>query len=310
MPLSATARSGCGAARRGSPYSRGLVTLSSRQAAKLLIAILFTATWRCHGQNLGSILAPLNLDPAQALLVVGDSLAAQAYGFHPTSRRVNVRSLIDDRQPQLQIVWEQAVDVAVFAMPAGARVFTRERWTGAPLVAGLAGSGNGSRQTGFVDRRGARRAGLREVPLSAPGARGPGAETGAGVALVVGLFRLLLPPASRPELSGRAVAARRRGGAAGGGLALLGTRPRARRVAGRSDCGLPPPRHPGLRLGRVPARQRSLLERPSRVAREDRFRPGRATRLAPIDESGRSRVRARRRVRAWKDWQGVSIGMG
>jgi len=75
---------------------------------------------------------------------VGDSPAAQAHGFHPTSRRVNVRSLIDDRQPQLQIVWENSVDIAVFEMPLGARVFTRERWTGAPLVAGLAGSGNGA----------------------------------------------------------------------------------------------------------------------------------------------------------------------
>ena len=120
--------------------------MSPRQAARLLLSILFTASGLCHGQGLGNILAPLNLDPAQAVLVVGDSPAAQAHGFHPTSRRVNVRSLIDDRQPQLQIVWAQAADVAVFAMPAGARVFTRERWTGAPLVAGLAGSGNGSRK--------------------------------------------------------------------------------------------------------------------------------------------------------------------
>jgi hypothetical protein len=112
--------------------------------ARLLISILLTASWLCHAQALDNVLAPLNLDPAQALLVVGDSPAAQAHGFHPTSRRVNVRSLIDDRQPQLQIVWENSVDIAVFEMPLGARVFTRERWTGAPLVAGLAGSGNGA----------------------------------------------------------------------------------------------------------------------------------------------------------------------
>jgi hypothetical protein len=108
---------------------------------RLLISILLTASWWCGGQDLGKVLAPLNIDPAQAVLVVGDSAAARGCGFHPTSQRVSVRSLTDDRQPQLGIVWEQAVDVPVFEMPAGARVFTRERWTGAPLVAGLAGDG-------------------------------------------------------------------------------------------------------------------------------------------------------------------------
>ncbi len=101
------------------------------------------ASWRCCGQGLDKILAPLSIDPAQAVLVVGDSPEARAYGFHPTRQQVNVRSLIDDRQPQLQIVWEQALDVPVFGMPAGARVFTRERWSGAPLVAGLAAGGDG-----------------------------------------------------------------------------------------------------------------------------------------------------------------------
>jgi hypothetical protein len=101
------------------------------------------ASWRCCGQGLDKILAPLSIDPAQAVLVVGDSPQARAYGFHPTRQQVNVRSLIDDRQPQLQIVWENAIDVPVFEMPAGAHVFTRERWSGAPLVAGLAGGGDG-----------------------------------------------------------------------------------------------------------------------------------------------------------------------
>jgi hypothetical protein len=110
----------------------------------VLIAILLIARWQCRGQDLGNILAPLNLDPGRAVLVVADSPEAQAHGFHATNRQVNVRSLIDERRPQLQIVWEKAVDVPVYDMPAGARVFTRERWTGAPLVAGLAGSGDGA----------------------------------------------------------------------------------------------------------------------------------------------------------------------
>jgi hypothetical protein len=99
------------------------------------------ATWPAPAQSLRSVLAPLNLDPAQAVFVVGDSPEAKAYGFRPTSKAVTVRSLIEARNPKLRIIWEEALEVPVFEMPEGARVFTRERWTGAPLAAGLPGIG-------------------------------------------------------------------------------------------------------------------------------------------------------------------------
>jgi hypothetical protein len=99
------------------------------------------ASWQCCAQSLKSILAPLNLDPAQAVFVVGDSPEAKAYGFRPSAKLVTVRSLIEARNPNLRIIWEEALEVPVFEMPPGARVFTRERWTGAPLVAGLPGLG-------------------------------------------------------------------------------------------------------------------------------------------------------------------------
>ena len=72
---------------------------------------------------------------------MGDSSEAKTYGFRASAKSVTVRSLIEARNPKLQIVWEQAAEIPVFEIPAGARVFTRERWTGAPLVAGLPGSG-------------------------------------------------------------------------------------------------------------------------------------------------------------------------
>jgi hypothetical protein len=109
--------------------------------AKLLISCMLAATWLCPAQNLRGVLAPLNLDPAQADFVVGDSPKARAYGFRPSAKAVTVRSLIEARNPQLRIIWEEALEVPVFEMPQGARVFTRERWTGAPLVAGLPGHG-------------------------------------------------------------------------------------------------------------------------------------------------------------------------
>ncbi|HYP06424.1 MAG TPA: hypothetical protein VER03_09300, partial [Bryobacteraceae bacterium] len=70
-------------------------------------------------------------------IVEGASAAAQAFGIHATAKRVVVRSVVDARTPKLGIVWETAQEVPIFALPADARVFARERWTGAPLMAGL-----------------------------------------------------------------------------------------------------------------------------------------------------------------------------
>jgi len=109
-----------------------------RSRASTLLSSLLIACATLRAQDLREILAPLNIDPQQAVLVVGDSPEARAFGFKPTERRVTVRSVVDARQPELQIVWEHALDVRVFEMPAHVKVFARERWSGAPLVAGLA----------------------------------------------------------------------------------------------------------------------------------------------------------------------------
>jgi len=112
----------------------------ARLALKTLSICLLSALGLCSAQSLQNVLAPLNLDPAQVVYVVGDAPEAQAYGFVPTAKSVTVRSVTEARNPKLQIVWEQALEVPVFRLPPAARVFTQERWTGAPLVAGLAPS--------------------------------------------------------------------------------------------------------------------------------------------------------------------------
>ncbi|HUQ95731.1 MAG TPA: hypothetical protein VM120_28895 [Bryobacteraceae bacterium] len=71
------------------------------------------------------------------VLLEGSSKAAESFGFKATSRRVVVRSAVDSHDPNIPIVWEQAVDLPVFDIPAGATIFSRERWAGAPLAAGL-----------------------------------------------------------------------------------------------------------------------------------------------------------------------------
>lgn len=87
------------------------------------------------------ILASAGLDllpgaPAFRLLE-GDSPQARALGFRPTGRTARVASIEESRDPQLEVVWEKPLELPVYAVPAAARIFARDKWTGAPLVAGL-----------------------------------------------------------------------------------------------------------------------------------------------------------------------------
>ncbi len=71
------------------------------------------------------------------LILEGQSAVAESFGFHSTGHPSRVKSLQDVHQPELRIVWEQPLDLPVTTIPEGARIFARERWTGAPLLAGL-----------------------------------------------------------------------------------------------------------------------------------------------------------------------------
>jgi hypothetical protein len=76
-------------------------------------------------------------DRGTIVVVEGESALAAAFGFRPTASRVIVRSVEDLRGPKLRIIWEKAVELPVFEIPKDARVFARERWQGAPLMAGF-----------------------------------------------------------------------------------------------------------------------------------------------------------------------------
>jgi hypothetical protein len=71
------------------------------------------------------------------VVVEGESELAEALGFKPGPKRVPVRNVLDARDPKLAIVWEKTLDLPVWELPREATVFTRERWSGAPLVAGF-----------------------------------------------------------------------------------------------------------------------------------------------------------------------------
>ncbi|MFB3827615.1 MAG: hypothetical protein ACE15B_12655 [Bryobacteraceae bacterium] len=71
------------------------------------------------------------------LVLQGESSLAEQFGFRKTKEFVRAGSLTDVHNPKLPVIWERALEMPVFAIPAAARVFARERWTGAPLLAGF-----------------------------------------------------------------------------------------------------------------------------------------------------------------------------
>jgi hypothetical protein len=77
------------------------------------------------------------LETGRILILEGDSPLARTLGIRVTLRRVRVRRVRDVHQPALPIVWEKAVNVPVFEVPADAKVLVRDRIHQAPLMAVL-----------------------------------------------------------------------------------------------------------------------------------------------------------------------------
>jgi hypothetical protein len=71
------------------------------------------------------------------LILEGESSLADMFGFRRGKENVRVDSLTDIHRPKLLIVWENGLELPVFDVPAGAQVFARESWTGAPMTAGM-----------------------------------------------------------------------------------------------------------------------------------------------------------------------------
>ncbi|MBM3774760.1 MAG: hypothetical protein FJW37_06295, partial [Acidobacteria bacterium] len=71
------------------------------------------------------------------LILEGESSLAGSFGFRPGEERIRAASVEEARLPELSIVWQKPLELPRFELPAGARIFARERWTGAPLLAGF-----------------------------------------------------------------------------------------------------------------------------------------------------------------------------
>ena len=71
-----------------------------------------------------------------ALILEGASPLAASFGFTPRLETVPVLHLVDVHNPKLPVIWNTAVETPRTDAPPDARIFARERWTGAPVVAG------------------------------------------------------------------------------------------------------------------------------------------------------------------------------
>jgi hypothetical protein len=77
------------------------------------------------------------VEQGAVVVLEGESPLAATFGFRAGGKKVRVNSVTDVHNPALSIIWEKGMDLPVFEIPPGAQVFARERWTGAPLTAGL-----------------------------------------------------------------------------------------------------------------------------------------------------------------------------
>ena len=77
------------------------------------------------------------IDNGAILILEGESSLADMFGFRRGKESVRVASLTDVHRPKLPIVWERGLELPRFKLPEGARIFARERWTDAPMMAGF-----------------------------------------------------------------------------------------------------------------------------------------------------------------------------
>jgi hypothetical protein len=72
-----------------------------------------------------------------ALILEGSSPLAALFGFKPRVETVSVIHIVDVHNAALPVIWSKAVEIPKMDIPADARVFAKDRWTGAPVVAGF-----------------------------------------------------------------------------------------------------------------------------------------------------------------------------
>src|ERR1700722_18828678 len=76
------------------------------------------------------------VEKGAALILEGASPLAASFGYRARPETVSVVHLVDIHNPTLPIIWEKTIELPRYDVPAAARVFAKDRWTSAPLIAG------------------------------------------------------------------------------------------------------------------------------------------------------------------------------
>ena len=72
----------------------------------------------------------------QILILEGPSPAATQLGILPDTGTVSVRQISDVHAGDTKIIWEKPLDITPSKVPTDFQIFAREKWKGAPLLAG------------------------------------------------------------------------------------------------------------------------------------------------------------------------------
>ena len=81
-------------------------------------------------------LAKQSPEGGAALILEGASPLAASFGFRPGRKPIPVIHLVDVHNPSLPVIWGKRTDLPRYDVPAGARVFAKDRWTVRAPVAG------------------------------------------------------------------------------------------------------------------------------------------------------------------------------
>jgi hypothetical protein len=76
------------------------------------------------------------VEKGAALILEGTSPLAASFGFKAGADTVSVVHLVDIHNAALPVIWQRPIELPRYTAPEGARVFAKDRWTSAPLVAG------------------------------------------------------------------------------------------------------------------------------------------------------------------------------
>jgi hypothetical protein len=77
------------------------------------------------------------VESGATLILEGSSPLAASFGFKAGSVALSVVHLVDVHNSSVPVIWAKAAELPRYETPPGASLFAKDRWTGAPLTAGM-----------------------------------------------------------------------------------------------------------------------------------------------------------------------------